>query len=41
MQADSAQKTVVNVPEATSGTGAGQEDWRAGLKNPNQHLENY
>lgn len=41
MQADSAQKTVVNVPESTSGTGWGQEDWRAGLKNPNQHLENY
>lgn len=43
MQADSAQKTVVNVPEATAGTGWGQaeQDWRAGLKNPNQHLENY
>lgn len=45
MAADSAQKTVVNVPEATAGwaTGWGQaeQDWRAGLKNPNQHLENY
>ena len=41
MQADSAQKTVVNVPEATAQWGQAEQDWRAGLKNPNQHLENY